>query len=145
MALEILKWDIDTGQWAYPVVGVDKINFAYVDFVSGTDIKTVNGSSLLGSGDLTVSSSISITETEIDVGSTPVSEATINIEDPAMLATSKVIGGVAYEAPTGKDLDEIEMDAFDVKFEPVAGGMNIWIKGLEGYIADKFKIWYTFA
>ena len=41
--------------------------------VSGTNIKTINGSSVLGSGNLSVSATI--TETEIDVGTTPVAEA----------------------------------------------------------------------
>lgn len=34
--------------------------------VSGTNIKTINGTSLLGSGDLTVGGSVSMTEAEVD-------------------------------------------------------------------------------
>lgn len=34
--------------------------------VSGTNIKTINGNSLLGSGDLTVGGSVSMTEEEVD-------------------------------------------------------------------------------
>ena len=89
--------------------------------------------------------SVAITEAEIDVGATPVSEATISVTDAGISTSSKIIGGLAYIAPTGKDLDELEMDALDIKFEPATGSMNVIIKGLEGYIADKFKIWYTFA
>lgn len=89
--------------------------------------------------------SVAITETEIDVGTTPVVEASISVTDAGISTSSKIIGGVAYKAPTGKDLDELEMDALEIKFEPLTGTMNVHIKGLEGYIADKFILWYTFA
>lgn len=111
--------------------------------VSGTNIKTVNSSSLLGAGNLVVSASI--TETEIDVGTTPVAEGNIAVTDAGVTASSKIIGGIAYKAPTGKDLDELEMDALGLKFEPGSGTFNVKISGLEGYIADKFVIWYQFA
>lgn len=84
-------------------------------------------------------------ETEIDVGSTPVIEASVAVANASISTSSKIIGGVAYKAPTGKDLDELEMDVLEVKFEPALGSMNVHIKGLEGYIADKFIIWYAFT
>lgn len=111
--------------------------------ISGTNIKTVNGFSLLGSGNLTVSASI--TEVEIDVGATPVQESSIAVADAGVSVTSKIIGGIAYKAPTGKDLDELEMDAIELKFEPGTGTFNVHIKGMEGYISDKFIIWYLIA
>lgn len=89
--------------------------------------------------------SVAITETEIDVGTTPVAEASIAVTDAGISTSSKIIGGVAYKAPTNKDLDELEMDALEIKFEPATGSVNVHIKGLEGYIADKFIVWYTFA
>tara|TARA_R110000803_G_scaffold33627_5_gene73534 strand:- start:3452 stop:3826 length:375 start_codon:yes stop_codon:yes gene_type:complete len=82
-------------------------------------------------------------ETEIDVGATPVSEASIAVTDADVTAASRMIGGVAYKKPTGKDLDELGMDSFDLKFEPGAGTFNVRIKGLEGSISDKFIIWYS--
>jgi len=85
----------------------------------------------------------SMFEVEIDVGATPVSEASISVTDASITTSSKILGSVAYLAPTGKDLDEIEMDTFDLKFEPLVGSFNLKIKGLEGYIADKFKINYS--
>lgn len=101
-------------------------------------VKSINGL-LIATG------SVSITETEIDVGATPVAEASISVADTGITTSSKIIGGLAYVAPTDKDLDELEMDAIELKFEPLAGSLNVHIKGLEGYLADKFKIWYTFA
>jgi hypothetical protein len=82
-------------------------------------------------------------EVEIDVGSTPVLQASVSVTNAAVTTSSKMTGGVAYKKPTGKDLDELEMDSFDLKFEPLAGAFNVHIKGLEGTIADSFIIWYT--
>jgi hypothetical protein len=89
--------------------------------------------------------SVAITEVEIDCGVTPLLETIINVVNTGITVASKIIGGIAYKSPTGKDLDELEMDAIDLKFEPTAGSFNIYIKGLEGYISDKFIIWYLFA
>lgn len=85
-----------------------------------------------------------IYEEEIDLGTTPVAEASVNIVNASIDASSKIIGGVAYLAPTGKDLDELEMDAIELKFEPGVGSFNVKVKGLEGYLSDKFKIWYMY-
>lgn len=89
-------------------------------------------------------SALSMSEAEIDVGATPVADASINVTNTEVTATSRIIGGIAYSAPTDKDLDELDMDSFDIKFEALAGSFNVKIKGLEGYIADKFKIWYIY-
>lgn len=101
-----------------------------------------NDITIVGTGG---SGTFSITEAEIDLGSTPVAEAIIAVVNASVTALTKILGGVAYAAPTGKDLDELEMDAIEVKFEPGVGTFNVHIKGLEGYLSDKFKIWYTFA
>ncbi len=83
-----------------------------------------------------------IKQTEIDFGTTPVSEASFLITDADVLVGSQLIGNVAYEAPTGKDLDELEMDGLDLKFAPGAGQFTLYARGLDGYVADRFKINY---
>lgn len=88
--------------------------------------------------------SVAITEAEIDVGATPVAEASISVTDAGVSTSSKIIGGIAYKAPTGKELDELE-EPLEVKFEPLTGTFNVHIKGLEGYISDTFVVWYLFA
>src|SRR5258706_8606475 len=70
-----------------------------------------------------------VKQTEIDFGTTPVSEASFTITDSDVTATSQIIGTVAYEAPTGKDLDELEMDALDLKFGPGAGQFTLYVVG----------------
>jgi len=41
---------------------------------------------------------------------------------------------------TGKDLDEVEMDQLEVLIGPGSGSFNIFARGMEGYVHDKFKI-----
>lgn len=86
--------------------------------------------------------SASISQTEIDFGTTPVAEASFLITDAAVSAASRIIGTVAYVAPTGKDLDELEMDGLDLKFAPGSGQFTLYARGLDGYVADRFLINY---
>jgi len=81
-------------------------------------------------------------QTEIDFGTAPVAEKEFTVTDADVTATSRIVGCVAYVAPTGKELDELECDAIDLKFSPAAGSFKIYAKGLEGYVSDKFKVYY---
>lgn len=85
---------------------------------------------------------VNVKQTEVDFGTTPLAEAEFTVVDAEVSGTSQLIGTIAYEAPTGKDLDELEMDAIDVRFAPGAGSFVVRVKGLEGYLHDKFKINY---
>ncbi len=90
-----------------------------------------------------ISGSTSIFQTEIDFGSLPVAEASFTVSNAGVTPTSNIAGSVAYVAPTGKDLDELEMDGVDLKFGPGSGQLTIYARGQDGYIADKFKISYV--
>lgn len=85
---------------------------------------------------------VNVKQTEVDFGTTPLAEAEFTVVDAEVSLTSQLIGTIAYEAPTGKDLDELEMDAIDVRFQPGTGQFIVRVKGLEGYLHDKFKINY---
>ncbi len=87
-------------------------------------------------------SSTNIKQVEVDFGVVPKSEASFVVVDADVSAGSHIIGNVAYEAPTGKDLDELEMDSIELKFAPGAGQLTIYVVGLLGYLHDKFKINY---
>lgn len=87
-------------------------------------------------------SSTNIKQTEVDFGTTPVSEASFVITDADVAPTSQLIGFVAYEAPTGKDLDELDMDTLDLKFAPGSGQATLYATCLTGYIAGNFKVNY---
>jgi hypothetical protein len=79
---------------------------------------------------------------EIDFGSVPVSEMTFTVADSHVTPTCTIVGNVAYVAPTGKDLDEMEMDCLDLKFAAGNGQLTIYAKARDGDVADKFKIAY---
>jgi len=89
--------------------------------------------------------SITITQTEVDFGATPVADGTFTITNGAVSASSKILASVAYDAPTGKDLDEIEMDNLNIRVGKCSSGQfQIFISTADGsYLHDKFKINYT--
>lgn len=90
---------------------------------------------------------ITATRVEVDFGSTPVAEQIFTIADGSVTATSKIIPVLAYAAPTGKDLDELEMDSLHI----VAGNCSVgqfdmYVKSNDGsYLEGKFKIDYLVA
>ena len=84
-----------------------------------------------------------VKQTEIDFGSTPVTEAEFTVGDDVVLVTSRLNGSVSYEAPTGKDQDELTMDALDLKFAPGDRSFTLYASAIGGgYIAGTFKINY---
>ena len=84
---------------------------------------------------------------EIDFGETPINEKEFTIVDANIVATSKITASLAYEAPTGKDLDEIEMDILSIICgQSAMGSFKMFVKSIDGsYLADKFKINYLIS
>jgi len=93
------------------------------------------------------SGSFTVTETEIDFGTTPVSEASFVITDALVTSSAmKILTSVSYAAPTGKDQDELEMDDLQLRAVAGTGNFTLYVKSADGsYLADKFKINYSFA
>ena len=85
-----------------------------------------------------------IVQTEIDFGTAPLAEQTFSISDANATVGSKITASLAYDAPTGKDLDELEMDDLIIKCgNATTGFFDMLIKSVDGsYLADKFKINY---
>ncbi len=93
--------------------------------------------------DASVTSS-TIKQTEIDFGSTPINSKIFTITEASATATSKILVSVAYDAPTGKELDELEMDTLYVTAgNASAGQFDLIVSAIDGsYLHDKFKINY---
>jgi len=87
-------------------------------------------------------SSTKYKQTEVDFGSTPVDNASFTITDAQVTASSIVSCWLSGATPTSKDQDELEMDALFMEALPGAGSFSLYIRGLEGYVSDKFKINY---
>lgn len=142
---DIRLYDTDSSNYvafqAGTVVGTNVIwTLPTADGTAGQVLST-NGTATLSW--TTPSSGATFKQTEVDFGTTPVSEASFAVTDASVGTASKILAQVAYEAPTGKDLDELEMDTLDIKCAPGAGTLTMYIKSLEGYVADKFKINYV--
>jgi len=86
--------------------------------------------------------SANIKQTEIDFGSTPVHEASFVVVDVDVTGGSQLLGQIAYEAPTGGELDDVEMDAFNLRFAPGSGQFTLFISSLEGMVTGKYKVNY---
>ncbi len=111
--------------------------FYYATDTNQVFIGSQSGNKTVGSG-----GSVQAFQAEIDFGSQPVAEAVFTISNPAVTSSSNISGNVAYVAPTGKDLDELEMDELDLKFGPGNGQFLLYARGRDGYVSDKFKISY---
>lgn len=79
-------------------------------------------------------------QVEIDFGSLPVEQADFVIADAGVTSATVVSGSVAYVAPTGKDLDELEMDDLQLRFGAGSGQFTINASGNLGYVSGNFKI-----
>jgi hypothetical protein len=82
-------------------------------------------------------------QVEVDFGTTPVERGVFVVTDADVTASSKLTGNIAYVAPTGKALDELQFDAFDLRFAPGAGGFTLQILSLQGTASGKLKVNYT--
>ena len=85
-----------------------------------------------------------IKRTEIDFGTTPVLQKTFTITDAGVSAASFIMAQLAYVAPTGKSLDELEFDSFDFRAAPGTGNFTLHARALEGSVAGNFKINYLY-
>tara|TARA_R110000822_G_scaffold89740_1_gene207634 strand:- start:1603 stop:2277 length:675 start_codon:yes stop_codon:yes gene_type:complete len=108
-------------------------------------VDKVDGKSLLLDTEILKLSKFSGGRTEIDFGSLPIYQKEFIITDSSVFETSNITAQIAYEAPTGKDLDEIEMDSFQIICgQSTNGTFKIIVKSVDGsYLADKFKINYS--
>jgi hypothetical protein len=84
-----------------------------------------------------------IKQTEIDFGSMPTTDVIFTIMDSTVKPTSHIIARMAYEVPTGKELDETEMDDLNIICKAGSGQFDMFIRSIDNsYLADKFKVNY---
>lgn len=85
-----------------------------------------------------------ITQVEIDFGATPVQQGIFTISHTGAISGTRIIAAIAYDAPTGKDLDELDMDELIIKCgNATANQFTMFVKSADGSsVSDKFKINY---
>lgn len=108
--------------------------------VSGVNIKTVNGQSLPGSGDVVVNASVQMSTVEVDLGSTPKRAGRFVITTPGLTVGRPVLVQQASGPYTGKGMraDEAEMDSITVRAKVISS------TEIECFWGSNTKVWKNF-
>lgn len=88
------------------------------------------------------SSSASPVTVEVNCGSMATSEFYQTFTDSKCTPSSNIVAAISGQTPTGKDQDELTMDEILVRVFPMAGAVQIYLRGLEGSIAGTFRVTY---
>ena len=116
--------------------------------VSTTNIKTINGTTVLGSGNLVVSGAGSpMATTIIDLGASPVSNASVTITNASISATSYIQVFVMGDATADNNIDAHLHAGASWKFitVPATGSFTLYIDALIDLCWGTFSIRYTYA
>lgn len=109
-------------------------------------LSSTTGGFLRWTGTLWAPLGLVATQVEIDVGTTPVPEYDAVVTDAAASATSKVFATVSWDAPTGKDADDVSMDTYTVNADAGAGSITFRVSALDGNLLEgTYKIDYLIA
>jgi hypothetical protein len=79
---------------------------------------------------------------EVDVGATPIEQADVTVVDPGVTTASAIFATMSWEAPTGKDADDVPMDTYVINVGAGDGEITIRLRSLDGLLYDKYKINY---
>ena len=121
----IIFWDDSAG-------GVTWLSIGSNLSISGTTLNATGGGG-------------SFVETEIDFGTTNLTQKTFTITDAGVSATSKIVISISGNAATGRNADEIEMEVFYYYATPGTGTFNLFVKSLEGPVVGTYKLFYTYG
>ena len=86
---------------------------------------------------------VTMTEVEIDVGTTPLDSFNVSVTDATVSASSKILVTASSNAATDKTADEAEMDTLLCSALPASGSFTVYCIAVPGPVTDKFKIFYT--
>lgn len=143
VSLNTNKVGITTSQSSNILTNNQKIS--YTSALENLKVDKVAGKSLILDTEAVRLTKFSGGITEIDFGALPVYQKEFTITDASVLATSNITASLAYEAPTDKDLDELEMDYLTIICGQATNGtFKMLVKSIDNsYLADKFKINYS--
>jgi hypothetical protein len=89
---------------------------------------------------------VGISQTTVDFGPSPVMEMLFTVADAAVTSTSKIRAWIASVAPTGKDLDEVQLEPLVVWANPSTTGtgfIDFLVRTLDGStVSDQFVVQY---
>lgn len=87
-------------------------------------------------------------QTEVDFGSTGDTYGIFSVADAFAFVGAKITAGIAYDAPTGRELDEVEMEEINCVAGnvTVAGTFSLLVRSMNGSrLHGKFKVNYVIA
>lgn len=79
-------------------------------------------------------------ELELDFGNTPVDAKYFSFSVPGMSKKALISCQTAYDAPTGKDLDELTCDVLSYCCQAMDEAFSIYAHSLTGRVVGKFKV-----
>jgi len=91
-----------------------------------------------------VSASVTITETEVDFGSTPVTDATFTITDAGVSGTTKIIVTESGSVATGRAAGDSLWDSINYSALSGTGNFTLYAKA-SGSVVGKRKLYYTIS
>lgn len=91
------------------------------------------------------SSSFLLTETEIDFGSTPVSEASFTVTNALITALSKIMVTPSGNTATSRVGNDYSWEAFSFSALAAAGTFTLYANCSNGSVVGKRKIFYTYS
>lgn len=125
-------WEIDAG-----VVGVTELSATGTPS-SSTYLRGDNTWATVSGGSLTV------TETEVDFGTTPTTDKLFTITDAGASATSKIIIQASGKPATGRAAGDDQWDTITYAANPGTGSFDVYAKA-SGSVVGKRKIQYTIS
>lgn len=123
------------------------LNSKQATLVSGTNIKTINGNTLLGSGDILISGSLTKGIVEVDFGSNTTQSdiATVSVVDATITPTSYPSVSMYALATTDHDPDDYMVEGLVPFITNVSNGVGFDISvRAPNMTFGKYKVTYQF-
>lgn len=83
-----------------------------------------------------------VRQVEIDVGDIPVDEYEALVFDNAVTLTSKLFATMSWDAPTGKEADDVPMDSYVINVGGGSGQLTLRLRSLDGMLHDTYRVNY---
>lgn len=120
-----------------------------VALISGTNIKTINGNSILGAGNIAISGSGAAPPTvvTIDTGATPKNSIELTLTDSSVASTNTVVAWIQGDSTVDNSVEDHRHAAAGWKLStvPADGSFTLYIDSLLDLFWGTFKIKYTIS
>jgi hypothetical protein len=123
--------------------GVSQGYVSTIDAVGAGVVASVSGNV----GTLTISGggggALTVTETEVDFGTTPTRDKQFSVTDAGIGAASKILISESGKAATGRVAGDSQWDSIACAALPAAGSMTVYCVASPGPVVGKRKLQYV--